>query len=364
MPRYFYKYSNQESFDNAEDSLDELKYFTALKKDEKQVEFKEHKVVLPIKPIEESVAADICLVDNGGNKYIVDGNSYSIDLFPAEQYTPIGVVVVPASHTDDRTARIISLASMDYNNPDDGNTSGHVNMSWGGYNSNVPNIPFLTKAPCIATAPSALTASEQSIIGWEVIYTSQLCSDYYTNYQNPYDTNSYYQSSDLDCLPSPYLTGGAKNEIYHSTTNTNNALADMDGKNNTSSILAVDNGVSTDWQTADTITNTGRTETIHPAAQCCWRYHTTGTTQGEWYLPAAGEMGYLVARWKAINESIQKVVAAGFAALELPVDYGWWSSSEYSSASAVRLDFFSSYADLNFSGYKYGSGYVRAFCAV
>ena len=368
MPRYFYKYSNQESFDNAEDSLDELKYFTALKKDEKQVEFKEHKVVLPIKPIEESVAADICLVDNGGNKYIVDGNSYSIDLFPAEQYTPIGVVVVPASHTDDGTARVISLASMDYNNPDNGNTDGHVTMAWGGYNSDISTLPNLTQAPSIGSSPTELTG-EQTLKEWLGLNFPEMSSDYYDNeYRNPYDTATCYGRSS-SCVPSPYLNDSSKNPIYHSTANTGNAYADMDGKGNTDKTLAVDNGVSTSWQTASTITNNTSSSTNtqpHTAAQCCWRYHTVGTQQGEWYLPAGGELGYLASRWKAINTSINKILSSGFEALVLPVNGGWWSSTEYSSNYAVSLSFLSSYAYLNYNGYnlKRNSDYVRAFLVV
>ena len=323
---------------------------------------------LNFKPIEESLAADICIVDNNTlEKYIVDGETYSTDLYPAEQYTPIGVVVVPASHTDDGTARIISLASMDYYNPDNGITQENIDISWGGWNSDVPNIPFLTQGPYIANNPTSFTASEQSIIGWQAIGISQLCSDYYTSgYQNPYDTNSYYQISTYYCHPSPYLQDGSRNELYHTDNIGNNALADMNGKSNTEAILAVDNAVSTAWQTASTITNNTNTSTNtqpHTAAQCCWRYHTTGTTQGDWYLPSAGEMGYLVARWKAINSSIEKVVSAGFAALELPVGDRWWSSTEYSYVYAVRLNFTSNIADFN-DYYKYSSFYVRAFCAI
>ena len=311
----------------------------------------------------DTVAGDICIVCNStSDKYFIEPDT--ISLINSEEFTLIGIVVVPASHTDDWTARIISLAAMDYNNPDNGNTSGNVEIYWGKYGSDVPNLPNLTQAPCIATSPSALTASEQSIVGWQLINNSQFCSDYYTAYQNPYDTNSYYQSTRYDCIPSPYLQDGSRNELYHSTDNSgNNALANMNGKSNTASILAVDNGSSTAWQTASTITNTSETQTVHPAAQCCWRYHTTGTTQGDWYLPSAGEIGYLVARWKAINESIQKVVGAGFAALELPVGYGWWSSSEYSSGAAVSLRLYSSLAYLYYYG-KSSDFYLRAFCAV
>ena len=162
--------------------------------------------------------------------------------------------------------------------------------------------------------------------------------------------------------PSPYLEDGTKNEIYHSTANTGNVLADMNGKTNTEKILVVDNGGSTDWQTAITITNTDRTETIHPAAQCCWRFHTTGTTQGDWYLPAGGELGYLVARWKVINASISKVASFGFSALSLIV-INLWSSTEESYNGAACLSFYSNSAGFRSSS-KTSPLYVRAFLKV
>lgn len=283
-----------------------------------------------------------------------------------KKYTPIGVVVVPTSHTDDGTARVISLASMDYNNPDNGNTDGHVDIAWGGYGSDISTLPNLIRAPSIGNSPTGLTG-EQTLKGWLNLTTPEMSSDYYDNeYRNPYDTATCYGRS-YQCVPSPYLNDGSKNPIYHSTDNTGNVYADMDGKSNTEKILAVDNGVSTDWQTTTTIVNNTSTSTNtqpHTAAQCCWRYHTASTNKGDWYLPAGGELGYLASRWKAINTSINKILSSGFKAFALPVDNYWWSSTEYSSNRAVGLDFGSSYAFLNYSHGKNPSHYVRAFLVV
>ena len=311
--------------------------------------------------------ADICLVNNDTlDKIIVDGEEYNLDIYPLKQYTPIGVVVVPASHTEDGTARVMSLASMDYNNPEVGSTDGHVGIAWGGYRSDISTLPNLTQAPYITNDFTSISG-EQELLGFTGLSTPYFSSDQYTDYPNPYDKGTYFYggttSSGKKGYPSPYLTGGGKNEIYHDTSNTGNVLADMDGKSNTEKILAVDNGSSTDWQTTATITNSGYTETIHPAAQCCWRYHTIGTQQGDWYLPAAGELGYLASRWKAINNSINKLVSSGVEALVHPVNNHWWSSTEYSSSNAVNLYFFSYYAGLSLNP-KSNNYYVRAFLAV
>ena len=310
------------------------------------------------------IAGDVCAWDGSTKRFFRFVDEGATDNI--KNYTPIGVVVVPASHTDDGTARVISLASMDYNNPDNGKTEGHVNIAWGGYGSDISTLPNLTQAPSIGDSPTELTG-EQTLKEWLGLNTPEMSSDYYDNeYRNPYDTATCYGRS-YQCVPSPYLNDGSKNLIYHSTEDTGNAYADMDGKGNIEKILAVDNGVSTDWQTASTITNNNSTSTNtqpHTAAQCCWRYHTVGTNQGDWYLPSGGELGYLASRWKAIDTSINKIISSGFEALALPVDYSWWSSTEYSSYYAVRLYFGSSYAYLNDGSGKYGSGYVRAFLAV
>lgn len=313
------------------------------------------------------VAGDICVWDGSTKRFFrfVDENSTD----RIENYTPIGVVVVPASHTDDGTARIISLASMNYNIPEVGSTDGHVNIAWGGYNSNISTLDNKTAIPYITNTYYAGIGSTQQLVGW---YNNsgnipEMSSDYYdNNYPNPFDEGTCFGEDSSVLAPSPYLTGGGKNEIYHSTANTNSRFADMDGKGNTDKILAVDNGVSTNWQTAPTIVNNTSSSTNtqpHTAAQCCWRYHTVGTNQGDWYLPAAGELGYLASRWKAINNSMNKLVSSGVEALGLPVANNWWSSTESSSYSAVNLYFHVKYALLNLYTKNYDR-FVRAFLAV
>ena len=326
---------------------------------------------LPIKPIEESLAADICLVDNNTlDKLIIEADDYILETFPLEQYTPIGVVVVPASHTDDGTARIMSLVEMDCNNPDNGTVNGNEPMYWGGYGSDISTLDNKAVYPCISSDLREITAETQTIVEWsDITYDSCfLPSDYFDTYPNPYDEGTYYYIGTLSRTyhagPSPYLTDGAKNEIYHSTANNSNVLADMDGRGNTEKILEFDNHYSTSWQTASTIyhVETG-TSLSHPAAQCCWRYHTIGTNQGDWYLPSAGEIGYLVVRWKAINNSILKIIKIlGPIAILLHIGGYFWSSTEYDNNNTISLLFTNAFCF--FEKNKNTLAYVRSFIAI
>ena len=316
----------------------------------------------------DTVAGDICIVCNStSDKYFIESDT--ISLINSEEFTPIGVVVVPASHTDDGTARIISLVAMDYNNPDNGNTSTNIEMAWGGSGYNVTGLNGRLPIPLISNTGYSGLGSTQTLVEWN---TTVMGGIYYflssdvisNNYPNPFDEGTYFNNSTVkNLLPSPYITGGGKNPIYHSTANTGNVLSDMSGKNNTNIILALDNSSSIDWQTSETIQNIGNNEFIHPAAQCCWRYHTIGTMQGDWYLPAAGELGYLIVRFDKIGTSIEKIDSFNFTARVFGNVMTFWSSTQniYTGGIAFTI------ASLNgvyTRSSKSNNDHVRAFLAV
>jgi hypothetical protein len=67
---------------------------------------------------------------------------------------------------------------------------------------------------------------------------------------------------------------------------------DFNGKYNTSVLINLATR-QTNWKDAPIIENWGN-EGYYPAACCCWLYRTEGTTQGDWYLPACGELGHVM----------------------------------------------------------------------
>lgn len=318
----------------------------------------------------DAVAGDVCAFDGTNKRFFRFVDSGATD--DIKKYTPIGVVVVPASHTDDGTIKCISLASMDYNNPNNGNVENNILIAWGGHNSDILALDDKMVYPAIAEDLRNING-EQQIVGYYQFSNTDafMPSDYYSDYPNPYDEGTYYRigtttNSNYKAMPSPYLTNGSKNEIYHNISNVQNVLADMDGKENTNKILEIDNNVSTDWQTSPTIINNNNSKDNiqpHTAAQCCWRYYTKGTNQGDWYLPSTGELGYLCVRYKIINDAITKIRSYNFAALNLGRNNSLFSSTERDKFFANRLTFSNNNAI--FGGLaKWLSGYVRAFIAI
>lgn len=90
--------------------------------------------------------------------------------------------------------------------------------------------------------------------------------------------------------------------------NSGTVITDMNGKANTEIVL---NYVTaqTDWKTASAITFANEAG-YYPLFECAWRYHTSGTIQGDWYVPAAGQIYYLASN----TEELAKL-NAGFAAI-------------------------------------------------
>ena len=274
-----------------------------------------------------------------------------VKLYPGQitevnpNYTPIGVEVVPAEHNVYGTgqAGIMSLAEMNRSTPDVGSKS-YQEINWGGYGTD-NSLPYYNKINLVNGTTSSY---------------GYLPSDQFTGATSLDGVSKYATTSDN--APSPFNADGSRNEAYYTTAySTANALSDFDGVGNTTVLTELATSQS-DWKTADTITNS-YSAGYYPAACCAWRFHTAGTDQGQWYLPACGEFGYVVNRISAINTTINKVLSvyASVVAVAMRTSNGYWSSSEYSANYARRL--YTGDGNVDYS-YEYDDLCVRAFLRV
>lgn len=212
--------------------------------------------------------------------------------------TPIGVVMVPEGFAPDGKVRIIGLKPVDRN----GNQSSfHLLVEWGGHDIDTSLTNF-TKVPTTDNAGSTSSGSNNR---------GCLPSDNFTGATSFVDSKvKYYDTSFNNMIPSPYL-GDEPNPEYYKELDGGNVLSDFNGLTNTETLV-------------DLATN-------YIAANACWKYND-GASNLQWYLPAMGELGYLMPRFNEINNTITTL---GGVAI---VSGLFWSSSELSSKYAYNLD--------------------------
>lgn len=224
--------------------------------------------------------------------------------FPSSNWEPIGIVVIPGEHgvLKDGTGTknqcgVMSIVPMNCNTPQTGGSS-EQDISWGVSN----------------TTPGLKTYNE-------VVVTSNKNSNIATGLSGSYEAYIPRQDSvggtpkrdRSPYAPSPYIgsdyKSGEYNESYGTTkfdtSSDFNALADFDGSGNTQ-ILIQQRGTKdySSWKP------TYNKESDYPAASCCDMFSTIGTKQGNWYLPAMGELGYIPPRLYDINDTISKLNSA------------------------------------------------------
>ena len=257
--------------------------------------------------------------------------------------TPVAVVVIPASHTVDGKCRGMSLCNMSYKTPQTGTlgtgnsnaeTNG-TNLMWGVNGTDVPGLTNYT---------TVKTTSGTNSYGY-------LPSDLF-------DGGYYSGATDAQkCVP-PYAADGSQNPEYITA---GQALADMNGSGNTAALVEL---VPSSAKTGGAFENV---QANYPAAFACHLFSTRGTSQGDWYLPAIGELGYLYTRVKKINESLGVLGTSAVQFGDFTKDGSslgdWcWSSSEYGTDVAWYLYY--NGRVLNLSKYYLSADFrVRAFAA-
>ena len=234
--------------------------------------------------------------------------------------TAIGVCVIPGGVLPDGKARFMSLKGMTPTSPNEGGSDTSIN--WGGYGSDI-----------------------QSLTNFQTVVTGDTAAEGTKSLGYVPKNDSY---SDTPHIPSPIK--------YFSAYSSAGATSDLDGKANTEKILAVDNAASTAWQTASAITNSESTATVHPAAQCCWRFNPGSTNQGDWYLPSMGELAFIMPNYNDLQTAISDV-----SGVQLNDYYDYWSSTEYGGNLAWTVGMLTSYVG---SKNKGTYNVARAFLAL
>ena len=235
--------------------------------------------------------------------------------------TPEAIVFAPASHMPDGKARGVCLTGV---GTDGSQSTSMESMVYNSTNVDA-GLTKYTKVPTWSNTEGSTYGSNSSGYLPSSTFTSNIC---YSD-----SSAGYYSTSNM--IPSLYLNDGTVNENARMTINGGNVLTDFDGKTNTATI----------------INNLGSTAA---AANACNKYATDHILAGEWYLPAVGELAYLMTRWNTIKAALAAV--NGVALLE---SRNYWSSSECFSGYAWRL--YSHDGNLGYN-YKDLNNYVRAVC--
>jgi hypothetical protein len=231
-----------------------------------------------------ALAGDIAYWDGSKVKTV------SQDKWDASLGTPVGVVVVPTGFAPDGKARMLSLYWV--NSLGQSTTNSSVYVKWDNSSNKVDtSLVNYTKVPLTDNAGSTTTGTS---------YYGKLPSDHdsflgNTSYVDPitkYDVPQQYTT--IQMVPSPYLViDGVErpNPAYYAEiSGYNNALADFDGKGNTDVLVAL--GAN------------------YVAANAARNYKVTGAEEIEWYLPAVGELGYIMPRLNKIQNALTKLDAA------------------------------------------------------
>ena len=292
-----------------------------------------------------SLAGDVLFYDNTEQKKIIFRASDFTGI-DTSRYTPIGVVVVPGTHNvyGDGSCGVISLKFMNCNTPNNGNTSPQ-NMCWG--IDDIPSLSSFDSVPVGNTSDGLPT---------EIDNSGFLPSDEFSSigFQCNHDSDVYYSKGST--IPSPYLTDGSRNPGYYqisSPSSINNCLSNFDGKDNTNKILEVRGTKDySSWKP------TSSSQDDCPAASCCDMFYTKGTQQGDWYLPAMGELGYIMPSLNKINETITNLQNIYGSSVGVDIRSSIWSSTLYYGGYARTLATSNGAVNVQF---KSMNEFVRAF---
>lgn len=292
-------------------------------------------------PIEmrDAVAGDICLYDKVEQKMIlIKKGTLKANVYPSYRYTPIGVVVVPEipAYYGDWRCGILGLKLLSYNYPD----TGVVDLEGSGtvmhdFNDTIDELEGYAEDnfAYIGYKNGKDYGGDLNItnekIGMVNISDEGMYTKYYTyiatdaNYggnnpgtnfaSNPYDNLSKYWSGFADdgksyYAPSPYASvyNGDLGISQGLISFTDNPISSPDSAQEINQIILKYATSQSGWKTDSKIIDSYGPGYC-PLYCCAWRYHTDGTSQGEWYIPTAGEWALIISRVCVIDETINEI---------------------------------------------------------
>lgn len=292
-------------------------------------------------PVQESLAGDAVFYNPELDEIFIRRENWQ------KNEIPIGVVVIPGSHNvyGNGACGVLSIVGMNCDTPKIGGNDN--SMYWGVYGIDISTITNYNKVVVTANNTSNVANGLSTNI-YAYIPSQVFIGNTPTRGSSPYAPSPYAGSD--------YKSGGY-NESYSTTefdtSSNHNVLADFDGRGNTDKILTQRG--SKDYNSWKPTYNT---ESDYPAASCCDMFSTVGTEQGDWYLPSAGEFGYISPKFSDINDTIAKLKTDYGVGVSLNKNFGWWVSSEYGSKEACYMG--GGNGSVNFYS-KYNLSYVRAF---
>lgn len=285
--------------------------------------------------------------------------------YPKEMFTPVGIVVIPFSHNRYKTgeAGIISLRYASGLNPKEGSPELFT-CSIG-----ITTRPkkYYTEAACLgyfsdSVVSDIITRSLDLGTGGNgsIPYNNAQYVDSYRWKECLTDPGIYWRRpasiSGYGYAPSPFTITGGPNPLYGLreyeaqtgggngipvswySVKDKNIMCDFLGKENCEDLLQWLTTYET-WQTDETLYTASSSETWSPPIATCWRYSPIGTKEGDWYLPSAGEVGYIGARWDIINNWIDTLAKHFDVNLaKLVGGYPLWTSTFYSRSYAIKLN--------------------------
>lgn len=249
----------------------------------------------------------------------------------------VGVCVIPDGLLPDRKARFMSVKAI--------TEDSEESIVWSNDYSRTVLSKQYTEVPCVGLNEY----EEPGVIANQVEHSSDIGympsdseNGNFTALTNKYDSVTKFACEYYDHhIPSPFMNNGAFNENYStlfttSGTPINNALSDFDGFGNTKTLI--------------------KDNEVVAATQCAM--FKPGYRDGEWYLPAVGELGFIMPRFKVINN---KLLALGSSGVQLDDYSTYWSSTEYDEYNAWTV--YTGNGNV-LNGTKDSNNYVRAFLAL